>query len=288
MIENKNTPYQNIGFIGLGLIGGSIAKLIKNQFPEASLFAVATKPDTISYAISEGLVDAGTTCLENVPDNLDLIFVCTPIELIAPTINQLSEQLSNDLTITDIGSVKSEICQQVKITKDNQIFIPGHPMAGNEKTGIRNAQGSLLHQATYILVPQQNEKYEKFKQFLSLLDFRILELEPGTHDLLACVASHFPYIMAILTAQASQSISDQDQQLLKQVISSGFRDTTRVAGSSAAWGAEVCGHNKDNILKAIEVTKQNLSTLESLIKQEKTTDLQRLLEETKKLHSDLL
>ncbi len=92
----------------------------------------------------------------------------------------------------------------------------------------------------------------------------------------------------MLTAQASQSISDQDQQLLKQVISSGFRDTTRVVSSPSAWGAEVCAYNKANILKAIEITKQNISIFENLIKQEKTINLKQLLEKIKDFHSGLI
>jgi prephenate dehydrogenase len=281
------SPYKHIAFIGLGLIGGSLAKLIRKNFPETKLYAIATKKDTISFAVSEGIVDNGSTEIDLLPADVDLIFVCTPISKIAGYVNSLSVNLAQELTITDIGSIKSDVCDEVFLTKSQHLFIPGHPMAGNEKLGIRNSEEDLLKKAPYILVPQENPKYETFKAFISNLDFKVIELSPKKHDEITCIASHFPYLMACLTVSATENIPDKNQDSLKEIISSGFRDTTRVASCSSDWGAEVIVANKENMLEAIMVTKRNLEYIEKLINNNDTTKLQRLFENIKKLRKRL-
>lgn len=260
------SAYRSIGFVGLGLIGGSLARKIREATPEVKVTAVARSADTIVTAKTMGMIDAGGTSLDALDPDVDLVFVCTPIKDIPATVTQLVSKFKHPLLITDVGSTKKEICEHAYGLGSFQLFIGGHPMAGSEKTGVGHADAGLFDGKTYILVPNPDPRYREFRSFIESLGFRVVELAAETHDRLMAYASHVPYLMSGLTVQATQTLSNTDRTLLKQVISSGFYDVTRVAESAPEWGADVCFYNSNEILNEITIIKNRLEALEFLIR----------------------
>ncbi|MCP4050086.1 MAG: prephenate dehydrogenase [bacterium] len=275
MSKDKNN-FKYTGFIGLGVIGASIALMIRERYPEIKIFGFATKQTTIDYALQNDIIEEGTICPDDIPDNLDLVFICTPVNKIISSIEMMVKKSKKDIIITDIGSIKENISENIPNLQPGQIFIPGHPMAGSEKTGITAASSSLLKHAAYILNKQPVPQYGSLFSFLESLSFRMLELDSTTHDELVCYASHFPYIMAQLTVEAAESVLCKNFDTFKQVVSSGYRDTTRVASADPDWGTSVCNFNSRNILKAIKKTRANLSRLEKLIEKKDIRSLENL------------
>lgn len=262
-------PYSAIGFVGLGLLGGSIARLIREHHPSLPLYAVSRRQSTIDYACEHGIIDGGGTTVEALPQSCALVFICTPIRHLSEDIKSVSEWIKSTCVITDIGSVKEQVIRTVKHLRPEHLYIPGHPMAGNEKTGITHAESTLVKEANYFLVPTPHPAYDTFKTFLRELQFTVIEMDARTHDKLAATASHIPYLMAALTLSPALGLSKAEQQLLKSVIASGFRDTTRVASSDPVWGADVAEFNQANILDGLQEIQDKLKLLESLIREEK-------------------
>ena len=144
---------QKIGFIGLGLIGGSIAKKLHALHPELTIIATAHHAETVAEAFKEHLIINNTPCeLKDFAD-CDYIFLCTPTKKNIEYLQQLKDVISPDCIITDVGSVKSEIHREVIRLCLEANFIGGHPMAGSEKTGLSNASETLLENAYYIITP---------------------------------------------------------------------------------------------------------------------------------------
>lgn len=258
--------FKKIGFIGLGLMGGSLALLIKKKQPQIKLYAIAKHQKTIDEAKKQKLIESGGTSIKSLPTDLDLVFICTPISNIPDQIKTISKHTKTPLMITDIGSTKTTIIKKTKLNNPQHCFIAGHPMAGSEKTGLSAASSDLIANATYILIPNKNPKYKQLQRLISDLGFKVLELTAETHDALVCAASHMPYLMAVAAAATAKKSIKNQTKLFWQIASSGFRDTTRVAGCAPEWGTDVLLNNKKHALKALDTSIQTLTYIKTLIK----------------------
>ncbi|MFA5878763.1 MAG: prephenate dehydrogenase/arogenate dehydrogenase family protein [Candidatus Margulisiibacteriota bacterium] len=281
--------FKKIGFIGLGLIGGSLAKLIKETEPKINLFALVKSTATLNYALTNQIIDHGSIKETELPQDLDLVFVCTPIHLINHYINLANNVISQKVIITDIGSIKTGIAPASLLPK-TKLYIGGHPMAGKETSGIKESESALLKNKTYILIKEKHDLYDQFRAFLQHLGFNVLELaNAAEHDFLVAIASHLPYLMAILTSSTAKIAIEADSlQKFKRIISSGFKDTTRVSGSSLEWGVDISKFNKENLLQLLKITRQNLNFLETALEQNDEAALQKLFTNAKNFREDLL
>jgi prephenate dehydrogenase len=290
MPEEKltNNKIKKVAFIGLGLVGGSMALLIRQYFPKIKLAAIARSENTISYALNKGIIDEGSTEISQIPKDTDVVFICTPIDLINSYAKEVSKLITKDLIITDVGSVKENICKGIAGLRKTHTFIGGHPMAGSDKVGIEFATAKIMQKATYILIQQENKSFKVLREFLVSLDFKVLEMNAQEHDLYVAVASHMPYLLAHLIVKNADGYANEDEKMLKNIISSGFRDTTRVANSDPTWGKDICLGNKKNLLYYLERTKQNIQEIEALIKAEDSSNIKAYFAQNKAKRSTLL
>ena len=159
----------NIGFIGLGLIGGSIAKSLKRFHPQTRIFAYTRTEATLDLAVSEGIVDVKCTKEDEAFASCNYIFLCAPVHDNISYLEWLKDHMSPDCIITDVGSVKGEIHQAVQKLGLDDHFIGGHPMAGSEKTGFENATDMLIENAYYILTPGGQIDIPRLTQFMELI-----------------------------------------------------------------------------------------------------------------------
>lgn len=236
--------FSTVAVVGLGLIGGSLAKLIRLLNPSIRLLAVDTHQETLDYAAAHHIAD-DVIHYKDFSSPADLVFVCTPVHSTTGVINELSARLNGDVVFTDVASVKQVVCNGVRLSRAGHLFVGGHPMAGTEHSGVQHSSAAILREASYILIPVRDARYDALKAFLAALSFRIVEMSASVHDQLVGSASHLPYLMACLTvALAKERVPKESAELFKAVISSGFRDTTRVASSSPAWGRDMAQYNK--------------------------------------------
>lgn len=161
--------FDKVGFIGLGLIGGSIARKMKENNPKVSIIATAGHQQTIEDAFELGLIDNNELLELNSFKDCDVIFLCAPVNKNIEYLTQLKDIIKDDCTITDVGSTKTQIHEKVIELGLERNFIGGHPMTGSEKTGILNSDKQLLENAYYIITPTAattEENLNKFKQFV--------------------------------------------------------------------------------------------------------------------------
>ena len=160
---------QKIGFVGLGLIGGSIAKCFRQLKKDIIIVAADAHEDTITQAYREELIENEISCSTSDFYDCDYIFLCAPIRVNIQYLRLLKDHVKKDCIITDVGSVKSEIHREAETCFLNRQFIGGHPMAGSEKAGLSNARASLLENAFYILTPTKETPADALEQFTTLI-----------------------------------------------------------------------------------------------------------------------
>lgn len=263
---------------GCGLVGGSLALTLKKHHPHLHIEGVSRSQESINFALQNGVLDHGATSLEHCTHDVDLAIIATPISQTSDDIAKVSAHITSPCIITDVASVKEGIQNKIADVKNNHTVILGHPMAGSDKTGVQNANKTIMQGAKYILVPQNNERYLLLKEFLTLSGFQILEMTAVDHDLRAAYASHIPYLMATLTTKALLSLPEDTQNNVKDILAKGFADTTRVAGSDPSWGQDICQHNKNALIQALSQIESDLSDLKQNIETGNMEPIKNLLE----------
>ncbi len=237
------------GFIGLGLIGGSIARAIRERIPDAVIIAYDINSEATALARREGVADLTPASIDESFSACDYLFLCAPVQKNDENLNAVKRVLSPGCLLTDVGSVKTEIHRAVKEAGLSRQFVGGHPMAGSERVGYVNSKAVLLQNAYYILTPTDEVPSAKVEAYLHLVE-RLgalpLVLSCEQHDYVTAAVSHLPHVIA---ASLVNLVRDRDlpDGIMKQIAAGGFKDITRIASSSAVMWQQICLTNTANI-----------------------------------------
>lgn len=263
----------SIAFIGLGLIGGSIARGIKREEPDTKIMAYMRTRSRLLQAKEEGIVDV---ILEGIGEELrecDLIFLCTPVEYNARYLAEIKPFLKPGAIITDVGSTKADIHEEViRLGLESQ-FMGGHPMAGSEKTGYENSTDHLLENAYYIITPtaaSTEEQVNRLVRIASMIGSIPLVLDYHEHDFITAAISHLPHIIASSLVNLVKA-SDNDEGVMKRLAAGGFKDITRIASSSPEMWEQICMTNSRNLSVILE---RYISSLSQILRELKESDSQ--------------
>ena len=254
---------KTIGFIGLGLIGGSIAKAIKQYHPDIRILAYMRSRDTLEQAVREGTVDQACQAAGAEFSACDLIYLCAPVATTARYLETLKDLLAPSCLLTDVGSTKTDIHEKVQALGLTGRFIGGHPMAGSEKTGYENAKPHLIENAYYMLTPGEEvpqETVRAFTAFTASLKAIPMVVDYRQHDFITACVSHLPHLIASSLVELVRDL-DSPEELMKQIAAGGFKDITRIASSSPDMWEQICMTNSANILKALEHYQGQLEEL---------------------------
>lgn len=259
--------FHKIGFIGLGLIGGSIAKTIQKKYPDTELIAAARHDSTITEAYEAGLISNSKPLPLSSFSGCDYIFLCTPVQQNIVYLEKLQGNISDSCIITDVGSVKTDIHKAVHALHMEANFIGGHPMCGSEKTGLSNATDHLLENAYYIVTPTVNvskNQVDNFCKLISSLGSIPLVLNHEEHDYATAAISHLPHIIASSLVNLVSDLDDSSETM-RTIAAGGFKDITRIASSSPVMWQNICLSNREQILKLIDAYLHMLGQVRSSI-----------------------
>ncbi|MEL6442380.1 MAG: prephenate/arogenate dehydrogenase [Cyanobacteria bacterium J06621_8] len=275
-----------IGIIGLGLIGGSLARDWRSQGHHIS--GISRNKDTCQTALEKGIVDQAGVEFELLKDT-EVVVICTPLGAIATTVKQASPYLNPDTIITDVGSVKYPIVKSCVPLWQN--FIGGHPMAGTTASGINAALSNLFVGAAYVLTPIEENKPEHIDKLKGL----ILELkaipyicDPQVHDRAVSLISHLPVMVSASLLQACLKAEPNTLELAQTLASSGFKDTSRVGGGNPELGMMMAKYNRKELLRSLNSYRTNLDRIIELIEAEKWQDLSQVLQENQEARGNFL
>ena len=276
-----------IGIVGLGLIGGSLG--LKLQSLNHTIYGIANNEFNKKKAKEKKLANF-ISCDLNLLKECELIILALPIkDLINPS-KQLVASIPKESFVTDVGSVKEPIVN--KWEKLHPLFLGSHPMAGTEKKGVDSGFKGLFNNAMWVITPTKNSDLNAIKtisELIKSMNCSIYQASPKEHDKAVSIISHLPIFLASALIETAHTKNNQSLvELSQKLASTGFSDTSRVGGGNEQLGLELAMNNQINILNAINIFKNNLNTLESLIKNKNWELLSNKLAEAKKIRQNFI
>ena len=282
-----------IGFIGFGLIGGSIAKAIKNINPNIRLIAYDHNKNHTSHdlqaALNDNILNDITFSLhEDFPD-CDIIFLCAPVLANISYLSILKTLIKESCIITDVGSVKGNIQDEVQRLELDKHFIGGHPMTGSEKTRYSNSYALLLENAYYILTPTNTAPKKKVSVMYNLVEQMgsiPIVLDPKEHDEITAAISHVPHIIAAQLVNLIRNSDDKAEQM-RMLAAGGFKDITRIASSSPTMWQNICLTNTASIGKVLDNYIESLQEVSNALKDKDGDYLYNIFDEAGEYRSNI-
>lgn len=242
------------GFIGLGLIGGSIARGLRRANKDITIMAYMRTRSKLEQAKADGTIDIILDGIDETLSACDVIFLCTPVEYNAVYLEKVRPFLKPGALITDIGSTKTDIHQAVERLGYEDVFVGGHPMAGSEKTGYESSTDHLLENAYYIITPTKKstpEQIDRIRQVALGIGALPIVLDYHEHDFSVAAISHLPHLVASSLVNLVHD-NDSKDEIMKRLAAGGFKDITRIASSSPVMWEQICMTNTVNISRLLQ------------------------------------
>ncbi len=263
--------------VGVGLIGGSLARALKRAQAVHEVVGVGRNRDHLEQAVKLGVIDAIAPSLAQAAAEADMIVVATPVGDMAGVFKQIAPALNTHTVLTDVGSVKGSIVAAAQAAFGEKFsgYVPGHPLAGAEKSGVAASVADLFHGRQVILTPLEDTRTAAIEQVRALWQAtgaKVRLMAAAEHDDILAATSHVPHVLAYTLMD--MLIHLREDGSLFAFTAGGFRDFTRIAGSNPVMWRDICLANRGALITALAHYK---NTLDALIKAIEMGDGEALL-----------
>jgi len=273
--------FDQIAILAPGLLGASVARAARHYGAARRIVLWARRPETCLQLKDQPWCDEAAETPADAVRGAQLVIVCAPVDQIVPLVSQVAPALSADAIVTDVGSVKGEICRLAdKALASRGQFVGSHPMAGSEKTGWENGRADLFVRRVVFVTPMPatgTNATAKVAAFWTALDADVVSLEPDAHDEIVAHISHLPQILASILCA---SLAKKDVRW-RNYAGGGLRDTTRIAGSDPKLWKTILEQNRDEVLRALRDYQEELHGMERALANRDWFEVQALLERGK-------
>jgi prephenate dehydrogenase len=285
-----NIEFKKIAIIGVGLIGGSFAKSLKKYSLCEEIIGYGRSEENLKKALNLGVIDDYRREFSENMKDFDLVVLSTPPIVIDRLIKRIASFLRPGVIIFDTGSVKGKIVEKVEnFLPDNITFIGGHPIAGNENSGVEAARDDLFFGHKMIFTPTSKTNKEKLEKIIDLwekIGCEIITMDKDYHDEIFSQVSHLPHVIAYcLVNSIFEYFGNYD--ILTKFSAGGFNDYTRIAQSHPEMWKDILLMNKKYILTAIDSFENYLLMLKSFLSKDDEKRLLREFEKSRTIKSKL-
>jgi prephenate dehydrogenase len=257
----------HVTIVGLGLIGGSMAAGLRGRC--ARLIGIDTQPETLQLARERGIVDRVELDLQTGLAECDLAILAVPVGGILSILSRLGHDLPSPKYILDVGSTKAEVVAAMLDLPAPAAPLGGHPLCGKETSGLSAAEASLFRGQVFVLTPLSRTSLRMRQiadELISALGARPLVMDAKDHDRLLAGTSHLPYILATVLVACIEELAASDPIVWK-LTASGFRDSTRLAGSDVQMMMDILSTNRAEVGRMIKQTRSILGRLEGALRE---------------------
>ena len=267
-----------ITIIGVGLIGGSFALALRAAGLDSRFIAYGRNEETLRRAVELKIVDDYSTSIADATAGSDLILLAAPVGANDAILDALAEHVDPNTVITDVGSVKQSVIETARSRLPSlERFVPAHPIAGTEHSGVEAGFTTLFQDKRLIITPLPEtaaDAIERVTQLWAMTGAKIEIMDPRRHDQVFAATSHLPHVLAFTLVETLHRM-EQNEALLKYA-SGGFSDFTRIASSDPVMWRDICLHNSESLLAAIGGLQEGLDTLIEAIHQQDGAKIQQL------------
>jgi prephenate dehydrogenase len=272
---------KKIVIFGVGLIGGSVALALKKAGSATHIVGVGRTENSLQTALDLGVIDSAETSISDALKDADLVLIAAPVAQTKTILQSILPHLNAHTVITDAGSTKGDVLSVAREILGAQFsqFVGGHPIAGAEKSGVNAAKEDLFLGKNVVLTPTPETNIDAVHRAYELWKVcgaNVSEMTAETHDSTFAAVSHLPHLLAFALVDDIASRPNAEQ--LFSFAASGFRDFTRIAGSSPEMWRDISVANKPALLSEITAFESELSQLKQLLKNDDAKGLQALFE----------
>ncbi|WP_010545847.1 prephenate/arogenate dehydrogenase family protein [Sphingomonas elodea] len=284
-------PFARVTILGLGLIGSSIARGIRQHMPSVRVTGYDADPAVRETAVAIELCDdvadsAGTSVID-----ADLVILCVPVGAMGAVAAEFAADLPADAIVSDVGSSKLSVIEAVREALPNATFIPAHPVAGTENSGPTAGFASLFHHRWCIVTPPEGSDplaVERVSEFWRRLGANVELMEPGHHDRVLAVTSHLPHLIAYTIVGTASDLEEVTQSEVIKYSAGGFRDFTRIAASDPTMWRDVFLSNREAVLDMLQRFTEDLTALQRAIRWGKGDELFELFTRTRAIRRSII
>ncbi len=283
--------FKKLCIIGMGMMGGSLAHAVKKYNLSDVIIACDRSEENLNAALESGLVDEVCEDPAEAVIGADLVVLATPVKTFPDIAEHIADALEEDVIVSDLGSVKGYVVDALSAFIDQKKIIPGHPIAGSEKSGPQNFVEGLFENRWCVLTPLPNSNLtsiDRLRNFWESLGSKVELMAPEQHDRTLAVTSHIPHLIAynmVYTADHIENIMETD---VIRFSAGGFRDSTRMGGSDPVMWRDVFLTNKEATLEMLDHFRDNLDMFRDLIEKGDGKSLKEIFTRTREIRKKVV
>ena len=275
-------PFERVSIIGVGLLGGSLAKVLRKLGLAKSIVGYGRNKANLDGAKNLNIIDDVAPNIQSAAKDADLIVFCSPVQTITQLAMEMSPHIKPGCLVTDVGSTKETLISEIeKFFPEGISFIGAHPIAGGEMSGFRLSSDTLFDDAHCIITPTDKTDPEALKRAIELwktIGMQVSIMDAKEHDFIFGAVSHLPHVLIFALMNTLGGLKSENYDRITSFSGSGLRDITRLAASEPAMWRDICVSNKDFILYFLDQFQETLSHLRSGIEQENSALLTQQFE----------
>ena len=255
--------------IGVGLIGGSLARALRNANAVSEIVGCGRDPEHLQQAKTLGVIDRYSTDPADAVADADMVVLAVPLGAMQSVMQQIAPALNAECIITDVGSAKGSVVKAARQVFKNNLarLVPGHPIAGTEKSGVEASFAELFHKRRVILTPIEGgdaKAVAKVRAMWELCGAKVVEMGVAHHDEILAATSHLPHMLAYALVDTLARMDDSRE--IFDFAAGGFRDFTRIASSDPDMWHDICLANHDALVKVLEAFSDDLRLLADAVR----------------------
>ncbi len=275
---------KRVAIVGCGLMGGSFALALRRAGAVATIVGVDRNAQALAQAAALGVIDTAAESVSEATAGADLVVIAVPVRAIGPVLHEVALALEASAVVTDVGSTKEEVvrCAREELRALFPRFVPGHPIAGREASGVEAATHDLFKGARVVLSPQQEtapDAVDLVRACWEAAGARVALVDAARHDRIFAAVSHLPHLLSF--ALVSEIASRPDGPELLGFAAGGFRDFTRIAASSPEMWRDIALQNRAALLEELDRYGARLAVFRELVAKSDGPGLQRLMAEAR-------
>jgi len=275
--------------IGVGLIGSSIARALREYKLSSEIYGIDTNENVLIKCKDLNILTDGKKNIHNFSIQFDLIIICTPLGSYKKIFLKINDFVNQPTIITDVGSTKESVINDYQANCNNNLvqFVPGHPIAGLEKSGPEYGFTKLFVNRFCILTPQDDKMsaIKPVKKMWEKFGMKVEFMEANHHDKILAMTSHVPHLIAYSIVGTAKELEKHLRDEVIKYSAAGFRDFTRLAGSDPIMWRDVYMLNKDSVLEMLGRFTEDLTSLQKAIRNNDTELLEKIFISTKKIRN---
>ena len=288
----SETLFDRVALIGFGLIGSSLARVLRRDSPATTIVACARRAETLAAVRRLDLADETTDDPARAAEGADLVVVATPLSAYAEIGRRIAPALRRGAILTDVGSVKEAVIRDLQPSLPEGVhFVPGHPVAGTEHSGPEAGFAELFRGRWCILTPPPETAPEAVADVTRMWEqagMRVVTMSADHHDRVLAVTSHLPHLIAYTIVGTATDLEDSLKSEVIEFSASGFRDFTRIAASDPVMWRDIFLNNREAVLEILQRFNEDLTALQRAIRWGEGDKLQDLFTRTRAIRRSII